>query len=129
MRIASPCEITSRLLPGLRVADGTISIEYAGSDADGRTRYRWYLDIPAGEFSGDDLKSGCQGGNLQSGLESLISFLSACGEALAYSDHSGHESENADLFPRYVAEWAAYNRDELSIAALELEEGGQIISE
>ena len=137
MRIAQPCVITSRLLPGIQIGDGSISIEYAdllhnAAIDGGRQRYRWYLDIPAGEFSGDDLKSGVGGGSLQSGLESLLSFLSAAGESWAYDIRQGGDGaggENSDLFPPAVAEWAAQNSDELSMAAMEIEEGGEIIAE
>jgi hypothetical protein len=126
MVINSPCMITSRLLPGLRIGDATISIEYGDETRDGRQGYRWYIDLADGrEFSGDDLASGVGGGSLQSGLESLLSFLGACGESYAYDVRRGGDGtggENSDLFPAAVAEWAAQNSDELSMAALELEE-------
>lgn len=122
MVLNSPCIITSRLLPGIRIGDGTISIEYAGHSPDGRQKYRWYIDIRAGKFTGDDLASGVGGGSLQSGLESLLSFLGACGES--YPD-----GENAELFPPAVAAWAAQNSDELSLASMELEETDGVIVE
>lgn len=128
MLLHSPVEITSRLLPGVRFGGASISIEYAGH-SEGRQSYRWYIDLEGQEFTGDDLASGVGGGSLQSGLESLLTFLSACGEAMAYSDHSGHESENCDLFPRDVAEWAQANRDELSMLSYELEENQEAIQE
>lgn len=128
MLLHSPVEITSRLLPGVRVGGASISIEYAGH-REGRQVYRWFIDLDGQEFTDDDLKSGAGGGSLQDGLESLLTFLAACGEAVAYSDRSGHESENCDLFPREVAEWAAANRDELSVLAYELEETENAIQE
>lgn len=124
MIINEPCVITSRLLPGVRVGQGEdageVSIEYAKRDGrDGRARYQWHIDIAAGEFSGDDLQSGCGGGSLQEGLESLLSFLGAAAESCRYK---GMEGENANLFPQPVVEWACQNSDELGTLACELEE-------
>lgn len=130
MKLNSPFEISSRLLPALRVADATISIDFAKRDGrEGRTRYQWYIDTPDFEATGNDLQSGCQGGSLQEGMASLLSFLSACGEALNYSDRTGHESDNADLFPRNVAEWAQSHYEELSMLAIELEENKELITD
>ena len=129
MKLQSPVEITSRLLPGVRVGGATISIDYS-RERSGRQAYRWYIDLPDGsEHTGDDLSSGVGGGSLQSGLESLLSFLSACGESVNYRDRTGRDGENADLFPAPVAEWAAQNSDELSMLAIELQETPGLISE
>lgn len=110
----------------IRIADATIRVGYSKRLGDeGRTRYRWTVKLDSGrKFTGDDLQSGCQGGDCRNGLESLLSFLGACGEALNYSDRSGHESENADLFERELAEWCAANTDELGMAEYELTERG-----
>ena len=128
--IQAPCMITARLLPGLRVADATISIQYGDPTKDGRQGYWWWIDLDDGrEFSGSDLASGVGGGSLQSGLESLLGFLSACGESFAYDQRRGGNGmggENSDLFPPEVAEWAAQNSDELGMAAIELESGSVI---
>jgi len=130
MTLNHPFKISSRLLPAVQVGDATISIEFSKrAGRDGRTRYNWYIDAPGLEATGDDLQSGCQGGSIQEGMESLLTFLSACGEALNYSDRSGHESENADLFPRDVAEWAQANTDELSMLACELQENKELIQD
>lgn len=125
MRINPPCCITSRLCAGVRIGDAEISIEYSDRPGRGhRVRYRYYIDAPGIEYSGDDLQSGSNHG-LQNGLESLLSFLGACGEAYRY----GPESENYDLFPPEVAEWAYLNCDELGMLTIELEENGEVICE
>lgn len=122
MKLSHPFMISSRLMAAVQCGEATISLGYSRrAGSEGRTRYEWYIDAPGIEAHGDDLQSGCQGGSIREGMESLLSFLSACGEALNYSDRTGHESENADLFPRDVAEWAAANSDELSMLALEVE--------
>ena len=117
MIATSPIEITSRLLFGVRIGHTEISITYATLQGkEGRERYRYYIDGGDVSYTSDDLQSGCQGGNLQEGLESLLSFLGACAEG----------GENADLFPPDVAEWAKSNSDEISMLAVELEEGEYI---
>jgi len=125
MRIASPCIITSRLTPGIVIGGATIGIDYkTHCDVEYRTRYRWTIDLPNGEeFEGDDLMSGSGGGSLQEGLLSLLSFLGAAGEGLGYETRTGRKSDNSDLFPAAVVEWAAQNSDEIAAAQWELEEG------
>ncbi len=134
MQLHSPIVITSRLLPGVRVGNAEVSISYASRPGDdGRTRYRWFIDLGddynGDDFEGDDMQSGTQGGSLQSGLESLLSFLSAFGESVAYTRRTGRPSDNADLFPAGLAEWADSNSDELSTFAMELEETEGLIEE
>lgn len=122
MKIKQPLCITSRLLPGVKIGEATISIEYAHITPDERRAYRWYINLPGKEFTGNDLASGVGGGSLQSGLESLLGFLSAFAEAHAYQDQTGQECENADLFPAGLAEWAMDNALKISMLVCELEE-------
>ncbi len=131
--LKAPFCITSRLCAGIRIGDTEISIEYADrAGREGRTRYRYYIDGPWGGMTADDIQSGCQGGSIREGLSSLLSFLSAAGEALRYEDAHGcepGEDSNADLFPRNVTEFAAQYSDEISMAQLELEETSDAIVE
>jgi len=136
MQLKRPVIITSRLLPGVIVGGAFVSIEYAKRPGrDGRTRYQYHIDLPESErgerlsLSADDMQSGCQGGSLQEGLTSLLSFLSACGESLSYATRTEEPGENADLFPAVLAQWAAQNSDELGALACELEEREGLIVE
>lgn len=131
MQLSNPVIITSRLLPGVRLGGATISIDYSSRPgSESRTRYQWYVDLEGGlEFSDDDLQSGCQGGSLRDGLEALLGILAACGESYSYGQRTGRPGENADLFPRPIAEWAAQNSDELSLLAFEIEEAPDCIDE
>lgn len=120
MKIAYPCIITPRLLPGVRIDNAFVSIGYyPGGGKDGRIRYQYYID--GGDFShqGHDLACG-PGGNLQEGLQSLIDFLAACGTAYRYKLTHHHDPENLDLFPPEVASWAYENEYHLSMLAYEL---------
>lgn len=124
IKIHSPAQITPRLLPGLKIGEGWVSIEYGPvvMDLQGygrRQSYRYFIDIPGYEHEDDDLRSGCQGGSLQQGLGSLMAFLGAFGEAHLY----GVEGENADLFPVELADWARENLDEFGYFGALLDEG------
>jgi hypothetical protein len=105
--------ISARLLPGLKVEDGFISLEPAGGhDHLGKPLWKWYIDIPDGEFEGADLAGW---GDHREMMRSMLSFLGAAAES--YPD-----GENANLFPPKVTEWAYQNSDEISILSCELEE-------
>jgi hypothetical protein len=131
MELHNPVIITPRLLAGVAIGGGFISIEYSPRMGDeGRTRYRYHIDPKNGRgYSRDDLQSGCQGGGLQEGLASLLSFLSACGESVNYQERTGGETENAELFPARIGQWCAENSDELSILGVEVEERENLIVE
>ena len=128
MMLLSPVEITPRLLAGVRVNGAFIAIDCAGA-SEGRTRYRYCIDLPDGtSCENDDLRSGVGGGGLQAGLESLLSFLSACGESVQVRDRAG-SGENCDLFPPNVGEWAAQCSDALTTLQCELDEKKGLILE
>ena len=133
MKIKSPLCITSRLMPGVEIGGdtdsfGTISIEYAYVASDGRQRYRWFIDLHRpceAALKGDKLASGVGGGTLQEGLESLLGFLGAFAEAVAYQEKHGDQdsyNENVDLFSSELDDWAVANSGEITMLANELEE-------
>ena len=128
MKLHPPFSISSRLLPALEIEDGTIQLQYAPTfGRDGRTRYLWTIDIPDGEFSGDDLQSRCGGGNLQEGFESLLAFLAAAGESYKYD---GMDGEHSDSFPEPVVQWACMHDDAISLMELDIRESKkQLIEE
>lgn len=105
------------------IGNGTVLVDFLRVNNEGRAVFRWTVSIPAGKFSGDDLRSGC-GVNMaeRDGMESLLSFLSAAAEAYSYSMRTGRESDNADLFPPEVMEWCYQNSSELEYASLEFSE-------
>lgn len=113
VRITSPMCITSRLMAGVRIGDVEISITPSSRrDHYGKTVWHWYVDGDDLEASGDDLAGW---GDHREMMGGLLSFLSACGEGLSYQERTGCESENADLFPRDVAEWARDHANELEM--------------
>ena len=132
MRIKPPFTITSRLTPGVKIGEGTISIKYAHREGP-RQYFRWFIDLPLpqarwgvrsdnnGEFQGDKL-SAMYGSTLQEGLESLLVFLGAFAEVRDPKKLWFTTPENYDLFPAGLAEWAIKNADEIAVLALDLEE-------
>lgn len=127
MTLREPVRITSRLLPGLTLGDSEISIEFGAETADGRIRYHYFIDGPGMEYENNDLKSGVGGGSLLDGLKSLLSFLSAAADAVRY-ELSGRESDNSDLFPEPVMQWAYGHQSELECIELELSENPDAIT-
>jgi hypothetical protein len=128
MKLKAPFEITSRLMAGITVGGATISIGQRPRDAEGRTQYQVWIDLPGGhEFHVDDLRSGCQGGGIQDCMASLLGFLSAAAESYRYRMSTGRTGENEDLFPPEVVEWAYQNSDEITMLALELEETPELV--
>ena len=127
--ISSPCMITPRLLPGIEIGGAYLSISYNRVTSTGRTEYEYFIDGIETPISGTDIRSGCCGGSLQDGLASLLSFLSAWVEAIQYEMRSDRTSENSDLFPDSLREWAIGNSDEISMASIELEEQPLLIVE
>lgn len=113
--------ITPRLLPGIQVSGAWISLEPVNrQDGMGKPLWRWYVDLPDGtEHSGKDLAGWGDAGEM---LASLVGFLGACGESVAYGRRSGRKGELEDLFPPAVAEWADGASDELATLGCELEE-------
>ena len=112
MIIKRPCCITSRLLPGIRIGDMCVSIEYDNSIKEPhRQYYRYYLDHKDFEYTNNDLSS--HSPSLQNALGDLLSYL----------------CDSSDSFPTDVEKWANRHSDELSLLASELEETPNIIDE
>lgn len=123
MNLSSPFIITPRLCAGLQIGDVFISIEYSAQPGEsGRTRYTYHIDKGSQEHTSSDLQSGCGSGTLQAGMESLLSFLCAAGEAWNYQERTGRESDNTGMFPDWVCQWASQADTELSMLQIEIEE-------
>ena len=115
-------------------ADGSLvsvwwlGAEYQPEDRADRQRYGYSIIGPAEDqrhswqYVGDDIRSGCDAEpNVTEAAETLFSFLYAAAEAYRYG-MSGGTSENDDLFPEHVMEWAYMNDDAISMVSLELSE-------
>jgi hypothetical protein len=122
MILHSPLIITARLMPGVQVGDGFISLECTGAN-DGFVVYSCFIDAPGFEHEVTDLRSGYGRGSVAKGLASLLSFLEAAIESRQYRERTGRGGENEDLFPAHVLDWACGHADEITMLQYELEEG------
>lgn len=115
-------------MPGLQIGGAWLSLGQGPRNNEGRTVYGCFIDLPDGsEHEITDLRSGCQGGGVQEGFASLLSFLGAAAESYAYRMRTGRSGENEDLFPAPVVEWAYQNSDEIAMLQLEIEEAENLI--
>lgn len=109
----------------LNHADGTVHLRVERNGQDWERRTVYYYSITGSGLDHrkyDDLRTGV---GMDPGpgemLATLLSFLTACAESISYLPGGG--GENANLFPRDVAEWAAQHSDELAMLRFEIEEG------
>lgn len=88
-----------------------ITVEHTGLTMDYRQRYTWTVIVRGVIMgSGNDINSGVGGVvDAMEGLKAFSSYLEAWTEALRY----GGESENRDLFPMRMEQFADQYHDEL----------------
>ena len=117
-------------MPAVSIGGATISLGNGPRNSENRTVYQCFIDLPDGsEYKISDLCSGCGGGGVQSGMESVLSFLSAAAESYSYRMRTGCTGENEDLFLASVVEWAYQNSDEIDMLRAEIEETPNLITE
>jgi len=95
------------------IGKARVSVCANGRDEANRTRYTYAITLPTGTYYNDDLRSGGDGTERE-GMNSLLTFLTACAES--YPD-----GDDADMFPRNVAEWAAENAEEIYSQSVEFQ--------
>lgn len=135
-RVRTPCVITPRRLAGIPIGGGHISINYSDLTGDGgRTRYVYYIDGKIDdrtiEYQSHDLQSGAGGGDLQKGLESLLSFLGAAAEDYRGKMRGGDldTPDEDDSFPLDVMEWCYQHSDEIGMMQCMISELPNLIVE
>lgn len=72
-------------------------------------------------YSDDELHTPTSATN-ESAMATTLAFLYAGGESYLYEMRYGH-SDNSDLYPHNVREWAYQNMDEIQMGQLDFEEG------
>ena len=121
----------------ITVAEATIAVTYDGIDryTDGycyeeRRRYVTVITTPEWEYTDNTLLSGVGAAvDEWKMLDAILDYLQAAAEAYRYWMDTSQESENYDLFPPYVTEWAYLVEDELSSAQCDLHDaahGGEL---
>lgn len=120
-------------MAGLKIGGAFISMGAGPRNEEGRTQYGCFIDLPDGTSEEvTDLRSGCQGGDLQEGFVSLLSFLGACAEARSYGEckyDDPNYSEGSSLFSEAIGKWAQEFSDEIAVTRLEIEESEQPLIE
>jgi hypothetical protein len=98
----------------------TISVEPIGRDPfDWRIQYRWTVTVGnpvSQQWSGDEQR-GPEPCDLPKALSATMSFLSAFAESRTGGKPN---SENWDLYPDSMAEWAMAMSDEITMAQVEI---------
>lgn len=124
LTIKAPAIITPRLMPGVKIGDGIISIAPDRVTDDNRMQFCYYLDTPDIHFSACDLRSGvggkraCGGANLQAGLVSLLCFMQSAGEEY----RRNRKPIDPPMFPKKVSAWCYQYQEELLDMELTLDE-------
>lgn len=106
-------------IDGATVTVESIGQDYSPEDRAYRQRYACSIVTADWRYDGNDIRSGC-GADVDENdaAETLFAFLSAAAEAYRY-EMNGGTSENIDLFPAHVTEWAYQNEDEISLLAVQ----------
>jgi hypothetical protein len=106
---------------GTRVTVESIGAEYSPDDSAYRQAYNYSIVTDVWRYDGNDIRSGCGAAVDESeAARTLFAFLSAAAEAVDYEMRGG-TSENSDLFPPHVTQWAYLNSDEIEMLSLEPE--------
>lgn len=124
MILHEPFIISARLLPALRIGDGTLSLSGVGLGVEGRLNPCFILDTPDFEYVDDRMQTGVGGSGTVSMFVNFLGFLGAAAESYRYELWSRSPGENSDLFPRHVLEWAYVNDDEIACALSDICEPG-----
>ena len=80
-----------------------------------RPIYSYKIETKEWEYTGNDIFGACnEQPNVVRGMKSLLAFLYACAEART------KDSDNFDLFPEHVREWAIHAESELQERYIQL---------
>ena len=124
--VPQPMFISARLMAALKIGDDDVlHIEAIGRSGEGRVQYRYIIEHDGTVLhEADDISSGVGAEpDYREAMSTLLSFLTAAAEAYRYGMGGDRQSENRDLFPEPVMEWAYQMDSELQCAEMDLEEG------
>lgn len=111
-------------IDGVRFGVTYAGMRWSPDDNGYRAAYHWQVDLPGNVVGATDLSGPTSGHpSPREMLSTLCSFLGAAAEAYGYDMRNGPDSsENGDLFPPEVTEWAYQHEDDITMLALELDE-------
>lgn len=128
LKMSGPFKISARLLPAIEIDKCWISFD--------ASKNYFHFDFADGQehtektWNAGAMRRAHDGAYVQSAFESILSFLSACGESYRYKmSNPKSEPENLDLFPEFMHEWCYSNSDEFIMLECELQENEYITVE
>ena len=117
IKISAPFAISPRLLPGLKIGQTWVSAVCIHA-----RRVDFIFDCPGNPEHRETISSAGSRVTLQSGFQSILSFLTAWIEARNHQTRTGRDSENVDLFPEFLFPDVDNAESELNSLHLELSE-------
>lgn len=129
--VTAPMIITSRLMPGVKIVDGSVNVQIDGIASNGRVAVTYIIDFagPGGErleYIGNDVRlsnihaDAELSEQVRAGAELLLSFLEHAAECYRARMGRGQDASEA-VFSPAVDEWAYQNSDEIAMARSEFE--------
>ena len=130
MKLDSPLTISARLLPAVKIADCTISLEFHDYSADNRCTLATHYDRP-GKKSYTEIALSTGVGEewndetVRKSFCALLGFLSAVVESREYRERQGkRRNVSADtaetLFPPFIVRYFSEHSSELESVSIEL---------
>jgi hypothetical protein len=103
----------------ITIADKPVTVTADGRTPDNRPRYSYTV----GTHTANDLAGPVGGPHvLSAGMASLLGFMYACAESVDYTQRTGREGDNLDLFPESMHDWLSAYDMEIQSALMEYEE-------
>ena len=109
MELKHPFMISSRLLPSISIKDAVISLDIGDNTPIGsRVTVRYFIDFPNNHtIMGEDFSVRYQ--TIEESFKSFFGFLAAFAEAVEYENRTLRKSDNINLFPESMKDWASKN--------------------
>jgi hypothetical protein len=132
MKLESPLIISPRLLPAVKIADCTISLEFHDYSADNRCTLATHYDRPGKKsFTEIALSTGVgeewNDETVRKSFCALLVFISAAVESREYRERQGKPRDDTadtteNLFPPFLLKYFSDHSSELLEVSIELEE-------
>ena len=133
MKLYSPLMISARLLPAVKIADCTISLEFHDYSADNRCTLSTHYDRTGkNSFTEIALYTGVgeewNDETVRKSFCALLGFLSAAVESREYRERQGKPRDDSDdttenLFPPFIVKYFSDHSSELESVSIELNPG------
>jgi hypothetical protein len=118
MKLHPPFELSPRGLPAIRLGDAWLSLDEIVPTYEDRDLAHFIFDFDDGTVYHDSHMKSAIGGfdNPVLAFDAFFGFLEAAIEAMRWEIATGRQSENRDLFPLEVCEWAHEHSDQIEEA-------------